>query len=255
MHAFRRDPNDETSGVDWPQTFVAASVVGVAAWGLWFFLRDRGDVPGPFSSTSTRNASVSAPPSPGAAARVGDVVLVETSFVENQLGPAHTPTSGLVKLRVTIAEAASPGEVLAVSADPAFPAGAPVVVPRSEIHALASSGGDAPFVPAVVPTGSTSSNPVFMIGDPTLVTGQHYRARLQLSGLEATFATKPLVAAKFQSGGFDQVSVYQDPSELPAGWPASTAQAGRGVWWVEGIWAKPTEIVKREPQIIQVWAQ
>lgn len=254
MHAFRRDPGDPETGIDWPQTFVAASVVGAAAWGLWFFLRDRSDVMSP-GVTTTQSGSVpgeGAAPSPGAAAGVGDVITVPTPLVAGQLGPAHAPNSGVVRLRVTVVEAERPDVVLAVSADPAYPSGAPVIVPRSQILSIASVVVPPP-PSSSLPVPAAPAGPVFMVGDPVLTTGQRYRARLQLSGLEATFATKNLIAAKFQSGGFDQVAVFQSPGELPSDWPSSTSQPGSGVWWVEGIWSGPTGTVRREPQIVQVW--
>jgi hypothetical protein len=201
MHHFRRDAYADEAvsqgGINWPQTFVALGVVGVAAWGLWFFLRDRSDVQGGVPA-----AGPAGPP------------------VHSENVPEETP-----------------GGILVRAIDPVT--GLPLVIPEVP-------GGRAPQ--------GAGGPPVFLVGDPILLkNGQRYRAKLALTGLEASFATSDLVRAKFLSNGFVNVFATRNPAELPAGWPAETKGAGSGVWWVEGDWARPTANVDREPQISQVW--
>ncbi len=194
MHQFKRDATTvdggEREGIDWPQTFVALSVVGVAAWGLWFFMRDRDDA--------------AAPESPAPLPRLPSIPKPSSTFNPN----ANVP--GLARV------------------DPATP------TPPA-----------APAAPAA---------PLFLVGDPLLLKeNQHYRAKLKLSGLQATFATANAIQAQFLSNGFSDVIAYKAPGDLPADWPAETTQSGSGVWWVEGNWSRPSGPVPRQSQVTQVW--
>jgi hypothetical protein len=199
MHHFQRDAyaGEASQGINWPQTFVALGVVGVAAWGLWFFMRDRGDAsPSPSPLTPAGPHSETRPP-------------------EEQ-----------------------PGGILVRAIDPVT--GLPLLIP------------EIPTLPT--PTPNLPHPPVFLVGDPILLkNGQRYRAKLGLTGIEASFATSDLVRAKFLSNGFVNVLAIKNPGELAADWPAETKGGGSGVWWVEGDWARPTANVDREPQISQVW--
>jgi hypothetical protein len=194
MHQFKRDADEDggegDTGINWPQTFVALGVVGVAAWGLWFFLRDHSDAPPPAPLAPL-------PPLPA-------LPKPSTTFNPNLTAPGLAPRA------------------------------VPVPVAPSQ-----------PPAPAAT---------VFLVGDPLVLrSGQHYRAKLKLSGLQATFATKDLVASQFLSHGFTDVIAYKTPAELPADWPRETVQPGSGVWWAEGNWAGASGPVARQPQITQVW--
>jgi hypothetical protein len=198
MHQFKRDSDtagEAGAGIDWPQAFVALGVVGVAAWGLWFFLRDR------------ERAAVS----PATSAPLPRLPVLSKS------SPTFNPNANV----------------------PGLARVEPAVTPE-------------PAPPPPIPLAPAA--PVFLVGDPLMLRGgQHYRAKLHLSGLQATFATRDLVQAQFLSNGFSDVIAYKSASNLPADWPAETAQGGSGVWWVEGNWARGSGPVPRQPQVTQVW--
>lgn len=187
MRYFQNDGGETDDGVNWPQTFVALGVVSVAAWGLWFFLRDKND----------------ARPSPDAAVQ--------------PLAPLTEPDPGIL--------------VRAIDPVTGLPLGAPPVTPPSR-----------------------SRTPLFLLGSPLpLKHGQHYRARLHLTGFQAAMASKQLVQSQFLANGFSDVIAYQNPGELPADWPAETRHGGSGVWWVEGNWTGTTGPVARQEPVTDVW--
>lgn len=187
MHNFKQE--GDGAGINWPQTFVALGVVGVAAWGLWFFMRDRGDAPLPKIPTMPSSRSLGEVSAPQAAAQT--------------------------------------------ALEPVIPPQAPA--------------------PAVIPP-ARSAAPLFLVGDPlALKSGQHYRAKLKLTGFQASLATRDLVQAQFLSNGFSNVIAYKSAAELPADWPSETKQGGSGVWWVEGDWTRESGPVARQEPITQVW--
>lgn len=196
MHAFRRDAmtaDSESPGINWPQTFVALSVVGVAAWGIWFFMQNRSD----------------AAPEPA---------------------PAKLPPLPIL---------------------PQIPGAKPALIP-GVLPSLVPGLPDQPEAPPAPPAPPAA--PIFLVGDPLILKeGQHYRAKLKLSGLQATFATKDLIQAQFLSNGFSDVIAYKTAAQLPSDWPSSTTAAGSGVWWAEGNWARASGPVPRQEQISQVW--
>lgn len=117
-----------------------------------------------------------------------------------------------------------------------------------------------PALPA--PDNSTEEDGLILLGDPlTMQTGRYYRGRLDLpapanqpilpfnsKGTEEDLG-RALVAL-----GFADVRVYMSASELPDGWPASTAaSAGAGTRWFQGQWGQPDVKLPRPGQLRMIW--
>jgi hypothetical protein len=84
-----------------------------------------------------------------------------------------------------------------------------------------------------------------------LVPGQRYLAKLQLTGLEAMFATTGAVRDKLATLGFHDVSVWN--SNPPARFPDRSSYPDGSTFWAQGTYAGPPQqrIVPR--QVKRVW--
>ena len=255
----RRDPS-RPAEVDVPRLFVGASVLGVALWGLWRFTSDR-------AKTEIQHDPEPAPAAPVAPAgttemkeagvQKDDLVVVRSSFLEKALG-LSIETEGLL-FRVSIALPQLPSvtasPVAPIALPDAKPFTGPMIVPRSEIlRMVAPEGAPPPTTPTPTPAPPASKGLTYL-GDPiALKSGERYRARLALEGMQATFATADLVKAQFEGLGFRDVQAWDQPSTLPGDWPmAEKVPAAKGVWYVQGSWAGAAQAMKRPDGIAKAW--
>ena len=92
---------------------------------------------------------------------------------------------------------------------------------------------------------------------PALLTqGKRYRGRIQLSGMEAAFASRGAVESRFAELGFALVRALK-PSEIrmdAASWPTQLVQ-DKGAWYVEGVWSRTSMTVKNPSQdkLVEAW--
>jgi hypothetical protein len=95
--------------------------------------------------------------------------------------------------------------------------------------------------------------PLFLDDPMALRTGQRYRARIQLSALEAAIASRPMIEGQFTSIGFSNVTVFE-PDATPADWPASTKRGDLArTWFAQGTWSQPPKSVAKPSQVIMAW--
>jgi hypothetical protein len=86
-----------------------------------------------------------------------------------------------------------------------------------------------------------------------LVQGQRYKARLELSGLQA-YGSREQIKSTFEGLGFSNAVVYMTQSELPTGWPGlALSSVASGSRWAEGTWNKPSQAVTTPAQIKNAW--
>lgn len=92
-----------------------------------------------------------------------------------------------------------------------------------------------------------------------LVQGQRYKARLELSGLQA-YGSREQIKSTFEGLGFSNAVVYMTQSELPpasggtSAWPGlAMANVASGSRWAEGTWNKPSQVVTTPAQIKYAW--
>jgi len=214
----------------------------------------------------------------GNSASMGDAILVDVSQIANVPGLAQLAGSQ-PEIQMTVV-AAVPGlpTVLAVVSDPLVsnPPATPFAVPRAAIAGRQAGGGTLPaVVPVPVPgaTPSPGQTPVPTIpglpglafvpvdlGNPmAMQQGHHYRARIQLDGVQAIAASldPSVVASQFQSLGFPDAKIYKAGVDaLPADWPAVTIVAPTsGTYYGEGTWSQASASIPRPPQIAMAWEQ
>ena len=90
----------------------------------------------------------------------------------------------------------------------------------------------------------------------TLKQSRRYRGRIQLSGMEAMFASRSAVESKFAGLGFAYVRALK-PGEMmqEAGtWPTQRLN-DNGTWYVEGIWT-PSDVTIQNPapdKLVEAW--
>jgi len=95
------------------------------------------------------------------------------------------------------------------------------------------------------------------LGNPLhLLQGTYFRGRLELSGNTPPFdvnASEESIGKGLSALGFQDVRVYQ-ASELPADWPAVTAQALLPTTrFFQGMWGAATSDMARQPQLVLMW--
>lgn len=84
----------------------------------------------------------------------------------------------------------------------------------------------------------------------SLAPGATYAAKVQLTGIEATFGTEDAVKAKFEGVGFSHVGVTSD---APPGFP-DTAHFGDGAtFFVVGVWEGAAAAKALPSQVKLVW--
>ena len=108
------------------------------------------------------------------------------------------------------------------------PPGYSVEIGPAEIEAPAP--GPAPLPPMTAPPRR--------LGDPvSFAFGRTYRASVELSGLQAAFATKAAIAQRFVDLGFRGVQVAESAAELDPSWPAEAkAGATPNTRWAIGVY-------------------
>lgn len=106
-------------GFDWPRIFVGASVLGVAAWGAWYFSQSAQAAPVPvpapappvpFPPPPPAPVPVTPPVQPYAQLKAGDGILVGTQAIQQILGSNAQLVSfgSAIFLRVTAADPSAP---------------------------------------------------------------------------------------------------------------------------------------------------
>ncbi len=90
-----------------------------------------------------------------------------------------------------------------------------------------------------------------------LHTGTTYRARARIDA-PSFLVTKDAIASRLEDEGFTALTVWKDPSELPADWPQDQRAAVVGGWpvftaYVEGTWPKPDESRAIPEAVIALW--
>ena len=86
-----------------------------------------------------------------------------------------------------------------------------------------------------------------------LMQGQRYKARLELTGLQA-YGSREQIKSTFEGLGFSNAVVYMTQSELPAGWPGlALANVTSGSRWAEGTWNQASQTVTTPAQIQRAW--
>ena len=93
------------------------------------------------------------------------------------------------------------------------------------------------------------------LGNPLqLALGRIYRARIELSALEALAATRERVAQAFVDLGFRGVVAYQNAAELDASWPPEArAGATDRTRWVLGTWTGAPTSIARPSSVVAAW--
>lgn len=113
----------------------------------------------------------------------------------------------------------------------------------------AGGGGGEP----VSPQGGGMLSGLLLPNPAPLVQGQRYKARLELSGLQA-YGSREQIKSTFQDLGFANATVYMNQNELPAGWPGlALANVTSGSRWAEGTWNQASQAVATPPQIQRAW--
>ena len=90
----------------------------------------------------------------------------------------------------------------------------------------------------------------------TLTQGKRYRGRIQLSGMEAAFASRSAVESRFASLGFAYVRAlkYSEMLREAANWP-TLGTPDSGVWYVEGFWSQPNVTISNPApdKLVEAW--
>jgi hypothetical protein len=267
--------------LDWPKIMVMGSVALVGAWAAWQ-LRQKYKAPEQtpeiidMERVMASRQKLDTPA--GQMAKLGDIVLVDAVTLR-ALVAGVPPDARVIRMRVRSAAPRTgplPPNVLVTPEDPAWALGAtlsPLPVPRTAIVQVlattqvtrASNDSFPPTVqnltpeaPAPVPPPPQQQAPasgVRYLGNPLVPEpGVTYRARLQLTGLEATFASPSLIAAKFNELGFVNISVWKRSAELPPDWPEQErGPEGSGRYFLQGTWGQEPRVVDRPSQIISTW--
>lgn len=116
----------------------------------------------------------------------------------------------------------------------------------------AGAGGGGGVQPASPPGGGMLSG--LLLPNPApLVQGQRYKARLELTGLQA-YGSRAKIKSTFEDLGFANATVYMTQAELPTGWPGlALANVTSGSRWAEGTWNQTSQSVATPPQIKNAW--
>lgn len=265
-----RTGRDGAPPIDAQKAILGLGVVALSGYLFWEYVWKPGKAqaaPTPNPQPGPGPGNLPAGSSPGDAAVQGDTILVASSAIAASLGGASTPNlPAKVEMVVTGASPGSPVVLAQTTGSDGAPSGIQVPVPRTAISSVkhdpsaprpGNLPGPIPGLPNVVPP-LPIPGVVTDLGSPmNLQAGHHYRARIELGGLEAMMANADLVRQTFASQGFTDVQVFHsgvDP--LPADWPPLTTVAASGsVWYGQGTWNGPSGPVARPPQIAMVWEQ
>ncbi len=213
---------------DWPRIFVATSVAIVGAWWVaaTFFLKSNPSTPGGDDVIPV-----------GMLVKEGDMIAL--------VAPPGPEWGGLEgqEVQASVYEAKTGDAFVGVIPQDPRIAGLPQRIERRRVLRVTGRFGPSPSPGASVA----------YLGNPlVLENGRRYRARIELTGMEASFATSSAVKSTFEKQGFSDVQVYKDS---PAGWPAdATAAPGKGTWFTEGTWGAGNVSVARPAQIAKAWA-
>lgn len=92
--------------------------------------------------------------------------------------------------------------------------------------------------------------------DLVMVPECHYRARLDLSGIQCLGGESD-IAGEFEKRGFHDVRIYMRISALPADWPAAERQTVSGFThctrWAEGTWGGALKQMARPDFVASMW--
>jgi hypothetical protein len=81
--------------------------------------------------------------------------------------------------------------------------------------------------------------------------GKKYAAKVQLTGLEATFGSAGAVKSKLEAAGFSGVIVQAKP---PASLPGEAPFSDGDTYWALGTWDKPSTTKALPSQVKNVWS-
>jgi len=117
----------------------------------------------------------------------------------------------------------------------------------------AGGGGGGAVEQPASPAGGGMLSGLLLPNPAPLVQGQRYKARLELSGIQA-YGSRAQIKSTFEDLGFTNTTVYMSQAELPAGWPGlALANVTSNSRWAEGTWGQASQAVTTPPQIQRAW--
>lgn len=253
---------EERTEIDWPKILMGLALVGLTIYAFNKLSEQKPGTVQPAQPTQPGQlpASPGFPggggglqPDAGDGIKPGDTVVVASRFAE-ALPPGVYPehvTMTVLSVGATDfigAPLLSDGRVIE-----------PISVPRSAIISKTPlpvpvpGGGLVPVTPPS-PSPEPKGDPI-MLGNPIpLKKGRKYRARLDLSAMEAMMANGEMISGQFATIGFTGINVYAAVATLPLDWPGSTVRGDTSrTFWLEGTWSKEDQNVPKPSQVSMVW--